>query len=72
MSWSLHWWLFFVAIIPCTIMVLFSRWAMTPVNVARYGPRGDLRTEPGAAIAGSILAGGVYAAIITAVAGFLF
>jgi hypothetical protein len=72
MSWSLHWWLFFVAIIPCTIMVMYSRWAMNPVNVARYGPRAEWLAEPGAGIAGSIVAGAVYAAIIAGIGGFLF
>lgn len=72
MSWSLHWWLFIVAIVPCTVMVMFSRWAMNPVNVAKYGPRAEWGAEPAAGIAGSILAGAVYAAIITAIAGFLF
>jgi hypothetical protein len=72
MSWSFHWWVFVVAIIPCTVTVMFSRGAMNSANVARYGPRADWRAEPGGAIAGSVAAGAVYAAIITAVAGFLF
>jgi hypothetical protein len=41
MSWSWHWWLFFAAVIPCTIVVQFTRGAMNSMNVARYGPRGD-------------------------------
>jgi hypothetical protein len=72
MSWSFHWWLFIVAIVPCTIMVMFSRGTMNSANVVNYGPRADWRAEPGSAIAGSILAGAVYAAILTAAAGFLF
>ena len=72
MLWSWHWWLFIVAIVPCTLMVMYSRWAMNPVNVARHGPRAEWGAEPAAGITGSILAGAVYAAIITAVAGFFF
>jgi hypothetical protein len=72
MSWSWHWWIFIVAIVACSIMVMFSRGAMNSVNIVKYGPRADWHAEPGFAIVGSILAGAVYAAIITAVAGFLF
>ena len=72
MSWSWHWWLFFVSVIPCTIVVQFTRGAMNGVNVAKYGPRADYRAEPSAAIAGSVSAGAIYAAIITAIARFLF
>jgi hypothetical protein len=72
MSWLWHWWLFFVAVIPCTIVVQFTRGAMNTMNVAKYGPRADYRAEPGSAIAGSVIAGAIYAAIVTALAGFLF
>lgn len=72
MSWTWHWWLFVVALVVCTIIVMFSRGAMNSVNVMKHGPRADYRSEPGAAIAGSILAGAVYAVVVTAVAGFLF
>jgi hypothetical protein len=58
MSWLWHWWLFFVAVIPCTIVVQFTRGAMNTMNVAKYGPRADYRAEPGSAIAGSVIARG--------------
>lgn len=67
MSWS--WGVFFVSLVVCTIVVMVSRGAMNSSNVAQYGSRGDFRSEPGAAIVGSIVAGAVFAAIITAVIG---
>ena len=72
MSWTWNWWVFVIALGVCTILVMLSRGAMNPVNVMKHGPRADYNAEPGAAIAGSILAGAVYAAIVTAIAGFVF
>lgn len=70
MNWS--WGVFIVSLIVCTIIVMFSRGAMNSTNIAKYGSRGDYRSEPGAAIMGSIVAGAIYAAIVTVIAGFIF
>ncbi|MGX1325439.1 RsiW-degrading membrane proteinase PrsW (M82 family) [Bradyrhizobium liaoningense] len=67
MSWS--WAVFFVSLVVCSVVVMFARGAMNSSNVAQYGARGDYRSEPGAAIVGSILAGAVFAAIITVIIG---
>lgn len=72
MSWTWHWWLFVVALIVCTIISQFSRGAMNRANVAKYGPGADYRSDPSGAIVGSIVAGAIYAAIITFIAGFIF
>jgi hypothetical protein len=69
MSWSWHWWVFIVALIPCVIVVQFFRGAMNSANVVKYGRKADYRADPAGAFVGSILAGAVYAAIITAIAG---
>jgi hypothetical protein len=45
---------------------------MNRANVEKYGPRADYRAEPGMAIFGSIVAGGVYAGVLTAIAGLIF
>ncbi|MCA6104741.1 hypothetical protein [Bradyrhizobium australafricanum] len=70
MNWS--WGVFFIALVVCTILSQLARGAMNGVNVAKHGPRADYKAEPGMAILGSIVAGAVYATIITAVAGFIF
>jgi len=70
--WTWHWGLFVVALVVCTIIVMFARGAMNSANVMKYGPRAHYGAEPGAAIAGSIVAGAVYAVIVTGLAGFLF
>jgi hypothetical protein len=70
MNWS--WGVFLVTLVVCTILSQYARGAMNSANVARHGPEADYRSQPGMAILGSIVAGAVYAAIITAVAGFTF
>jgi hypothetical protein len=45
---------------------MFARGAVNDSNIVRYGAKGDYRSNPGSAIIGSILAGAVFAAIITA------
>jgi hypothetical protein len=76
MSWTWHWWLFLAAMIPCYILIGFARGAQNESNVRKYGSRADykaaFRTEPAAIMGGTILAGAVYAAIVTAIAGFIF
>jgi hypothetical protein len=72
MSWAWHWGIFIMAIIPCIIVVQFSRGAINTSNVVRYEASGDWRAASGGAIIGSILAGALYAAVITAIAGFMF
>ena len=67
MGWS--WGVFFVSLIICSFVVMFARGAMNSSNVAQYGARGDFRSEPGAAIVGSIIAGAVFAAVVTAIIG---
>ena len=69
MTWN--WLIFFGSLVPWTILVMFVKGYMNAANVARHGPEADYRTNPGAAIVGSILAAAVYAAITTAVIGFL-
>jgi len=74
--WTWHWWLFLVAIIPCALFVAFMRGAMNESNIEKFGPRADYRlafqTEPWAIMGGTLVAGMVCAAVIAAVAGFLF
>lgn len=71
LSWSWSWWLFAVATVICTIISQFSRGMMNMQNIARHGPEADYRAKPGMAIFGSIVAGAVYAAVVTAIAGFI-
>lgn len=70
MNWS--WTVFFIALVLCTILSQFARGATNSSNVAKYGSRADYRAEPSKAILGSIFAGAIYAAIATAVVGFIF
>jgi hypothetical protein len=72
MSWTWHWWLFVISLIICTLLVMFARGYMNASNVAQHGSRADYRTDPGAAILGSIFAGAVYAVVLTAVGGLIF
>ena len=70
MSWTWHWWLFLAAIIPSCALVRFRRGAIIDPKIENY--QGAFRTKP-YAIAGIILLAGVmYAAIMTAIAGFIF
>ena len=66
--WTWHWWLFLIAIIPCSIVAQF-----------RAGMTAELRGQtryatarPGQVIFWSIIFGAIYAAVITAAVGFLF
>ena len=72
MSWNWHWWLFLIALVACTILVQFARGALNAHNVAKYGLRAEYKADPLRAILGSVIAGGIYAAILTAIAGFIF
>jgi hypothetical protein len=69
MSW--HWGVFLIAWIVCTVLVIGARRAMIPVNVLKYGPRAADVDSP-AFIAGSAIAGGSYALIITAIVGLIY
>jgi hypothetical protein len=64
MAWS--WGLFAGSSVVCSFAVMFARGAVNDSNIVRYGAKGDYRSNPGSAIIGSILAGAVFAAIITA------
>lgn len=72
MVWTWHWWLFILGIIVFIPMAQFSRGAMNAANIERYGDRADYRKNFGSASIGSVLAGVTYAAMATAVAGFIF
>jgi hypothetical protein len=64
-----NWGVFVGSLVVCSIAVMFARGAMNDSNMVRYGAQADYRTNTGHAIFGSILAGTVFAAIITAVIG---
>jgi hypothetical protein len=74
--WTWHWWLFLAAIIPCYFFVGYARGATNEANIEKYGPRGDYKiafqTEPFAILGGTLIAAAICAAIVTAIAGFLF
>jgi len=76
MFWIWHWWLFLAAIVPFYALVGFARGATNDAGIRKFGSRGDYKrafqTEPAAIMAGTLVAGTVYAAIVTAVAGFIF
>jgi hypothetical protein len=44
---------------------------MNSANIAKYGMQADYKSNPGGAIFGSIVAGAVYASVVTAIVGFL-
>jgi hypothetical protein len=66
MSWD--WRVYFGSLIVCTIVLMYARITLNDVNIAQYGPAGDFRNDPGA-IVKSILAGALFAVMITAVVG---
>jgi len=72
MHWTWHWVVFVPALIIFSIISQFSRGAMNRANIAKYGPRADYRNDVGGAILGCVLAGAIYAAIATAIVGFIF
>lgn len=72
MAFHWNWIVFIVATIICSILVMYARGSLNGILVAKHGPKAHYAAEPGAAIAGSILAGAVYAAIVTVIAGFVF
>lgn len=61
--------LFLIAWVICTIISQFSRGAMNDVNVLEYGPTADWRYDFRSAFVGTVIAGFICAAIITAVVG---
>ncbi|MER8434199.1 hypothetical protein [Mesorhizobium caraganae] len=61
-----------MAVVVFTLMSQFHRGAMNDRNIARYGERADYHKDLGGAFVGSLLVGVLYAAIATAVAGFIF
>jgi hypothetical protein len=66
MSWD--WRVYFGSLIVCTIVLMYARITLNDVNIAQYVPAGDFRNDPGA-IVKSILAGALFAVMITAVIG---
>lgn len=66
MSWS--WSVFVGSLIVGTIVAMRTIGVRNRQNVDRYGHDADFRENPAAALTGSIVAGGIYAAIVTAVA----
>lgn len=67
MEWS---WKVFLIVSPIAIIFsMFSRGAMNAQNVAKHGPEADYRANPGMSIFGSVVGGGVWAAIITLIIG---
>ncbi|MFZ2138963.1 MAG: hypothetical protein WAV78_18845 [Xanthobacteraceae bacterium] len=62
MSW--HWGLFVIAWIICTVVLMLVRGATSEAN--------SYQANPGSGMMGSVLAGGVLAAVLTAIAGMLF
>jgi hypothetical protein len=70
MSWTWHWWLFLAAIIPSCALVRFRRGAIIDSKIENY--QDAFRTRPYAIRGIILLAGVMYAAIMTAIAGFIF
>ncbi len=66
--WTWHWWLFFVALIPCIVVGQFR----AGMVAERTGQTRYAMARSGQVILWSILFGAMYAAIFTAVIGFLF
>lgn len=67
MEWS--WTVFLITWPIMYVISAFSRGASNRENVARYGLEADYRNNLGMAHVGSIFAGAVWAAIITAIIG---
>ncbi|MCC8959934.1 hypothetical protein H8B02_42975 [Bradyrhizobium sp. Pear77] len=74
MAWTWRWWIFFGLLIPAVIAAAIARGATNNQNIARR-EKGDFlyafATRPGSTISGTLMAGAICSAIITAVAGFL-
>ena len=71
MLWTWHWWIFLPAWVLCTILSLFSRGYMNQANIAKYGDETDYNRDVNGATIGCTIAGAIFAAIISAIAGFL-
>jgi hypothetical protein len=72
MTWAWHWWLFLVLVAPCTIGGHLTRGYRNAIVIAKYGDRADWRRDPLMAHLGSLAVGATSAAVLTAVAGFIF
>jgi hypothetical protein len=72
MTWVWHWWLFGIAFVIITIATQFARGFMNATYVAREGPDADYKNHPLRAIFASIMVGATNAAVLTAIAGFIF
>ncbi len=74
--WTWNWAVFLMAVIPCVLLIMFSRGYMNTRNVENLGPRANYRlaihTEPVAFWTGTLTAGVLWALIVTAIAGFFF
>lgn len=65
MNWS--WSLFAILALPCIIFSQFARGAMNARNITRYGPAANYANDPAGAILGSIVAGLIWASLITVI-----
>lgn len=72
MQWAWSWWVFVPALVLFSIPSMFSRGAMNARNIAEHGDHADYRKDAGGALIGCVMAGAIYAAIVTAIAGLLF
>jgi hypothetical protein len=71
--WTWHWWLFMPLTVLGYFFVGYSRAASNETMIEKHGLRADVRSaEPTANMVGALLASMILAAIITAIAGFLF
>ena len=68
--WNWHWWVFFSAIIPFFAILAFTWPAAVLAFEVKYGS--DEPKQPSALIVATLLKAVVYAAVVTAVVGFLF
>lgn len=68
MHWS--WALFFILLVVFTIISQISRGAMNRANIEKYGHQADYKNETGFAIIGSVVAGSIFSACVTALIGF--
>jgi hypothetical protein len=67
-----NWWLFAALLAPCTIGGHITRGYRNHIVVAKYGDRADWRRDPLMAHLGSLSVGLASAAVLTALAGFIF
>ncbi len=68
MQWN--WGLFLVLLVVFTIISQISRGAMNRKNIEKYGQQADYKNETGFAIIGSVVAGFIFSACVTALIGF--